>query len=318
MEQELATNGQSETPSEGYCVGEAVSNGPRLACLSGTYWAGAEHSVGVANGLLEVRSRFSGGAPVGGGLRGSISAFSPQSRRRLMRTWAALPWHELRGVAFITLTYPGSAVHVPTDGQVAKAHLKAFRKRWERRFGTCRGTWKLEFQRRGAPHFHLWVETPEHVNLSALRLEVARWWWEIVGSEELSAFFAGTSVERARKHPAMYAAAYATKKSKEYQHFVPNEFANLGRWWGCWSMKADVQDHEISEEEAVRLRRVVRKLRVARIRSVPSMEPRRRARAIRAAKKVRSLTWVISSSVNEPNAFVLALFRAAAVSPPFP
>ena len=52
----------------------------------------------------------------------------------------------------------------PRSGRVVKEHLWAFKKRWFRRWGAYPvGVWKLEFQRRGAPHFHLYVGRPAEV-----------------------------------------------------------------------------------------------------------------------------------------------------------
>ncbi|NIB31079.1 hypothetical protein HBB16_04100 [Pseudonocardia sp. MCCB 268] len=56
----------------------------------------------------------------------------------------------------MSLTYPGDWETVVPTGPVLKAHMKALRKRYLRAWGgdwAC--VWKLEFQRRGAPHVHV-------------------------------------------------------------------------------------------------------------------------------------------------------------------
>ncbi len=55
---------------------------------------------------------------------------------------------------FLTLTYPAS---FPTDPRVYKGQLRAFLKRLRRAHGERPVVWRLEWQRRGAPHFHLLV-----------------------------------------------------------------------------------------------------------------------------------------------------------------
>lgn len=64
-------------------------------------------------------------------------------------------------LAMITLTYPGCWEDVVPDGETLKAHLNAFFRRYERAWGRrliC--FWKLEFQRRGAPHLHIMMVVP--------------------------------------------------------------------------------------------------------------------------------------------------------------
>jgi len=72
------------------------------------------------------------------------------------KTWAARIVHESQlhdANSFVTLTYPTSAVN-----QIdAKKHLRSFFKRLERLypFRTITGIWRMEFQERGAIHFHI-------------------------------------------------------------------------------------------------------------------------------------------------------------------
>jgi len=83
--------------------------------------------------------------------RGKITGFSAQSRGRLFDIFNSM---QLRNpVIFITLTYEKDM----TDAQTAKAQLRAFIKRLQRlhqgRPLAC--VWRMEFQERGAVHFHL-------------------------------------------------------------------------------------------------------------------------------------------------------------------
>jgi hypothetical protein len=80
-----------------------------------------------------------------------------------------------RPIVFITLTY-GQKFPSPTE---TKAHLEAFKKRLLRFAPSSSALWRMEFQQRGAPHYHLIV-----FNLPYLpKDELARWWHEIVGDE---------------------------------------------------------------------------------------------------------------------------------------
>lgn len=83
--------------------------------------------------------------------RATIKDFSPQSRGRLFDLFNKM---ELKSkVVFITLTYE----RCDTDASTAKENLFAFVKRLQRRFPRkpMSFVWRMEFQERGAIHFHI-------------------------------------------------------------------------------------------------------------------------------------------------------------------
>lgn len=96
---------------------------------------------------------------------GIIRGWSARSRARMVATMAELDlapllWAE-GAPAMVTLTYPGDWERVAPDGPTTKAHLRTFFERYKRAWGEpWRGIWKLEFQRRGAPHYHLLMVPP--------------------------------------------------------------------------------------------------------------------------------------------------------------
>ena len=94
-----------------------------------------------------------------------ITGWSRKSRARMVATLAELDLAplllSLEAPAMVTLTYPGRWEPLAPNGATAKKHLLAFFKRYERAWGTrWKGIWKMEFQRRGAPHFHLLMVPP--------------------------------------------------------------------------------------------------------------------------------------------------------------
>lgn len=93
----------------------------------------------------------------GGGRRNEIHGFSKQSRYRLFRLLHSIRFER---VSFVTLTYGNT---FPLTGRSAKADLRRFRRSTNRRYGTLRAIWKLEYQKRGAPHFHLMVFDPPFI-----------------------------------------------------------------------------------------------------------------------------------------------------------
>ena len=120
-----------------------------------------------------------------------------------------------------TLTY---GTDYPKDGVIVKAHWRAFIERLRRTGWLESGSlvWFLEFQQRGAPHFHF-LGT-EFIGKDW----VSKNWAEITRGNMKSC----SSVEAIRKPEAMgwYARKYAMKSE---QKEVPQEFKNIGRMWGC-------------------------------------------------------------------------------------
>jgi hypothetical protein len=92
----------------------------------------------------------------GRGMRDRVRGFSRESRRNLLLRLASINWRAFKAfkgrIIFITLTYPGK---YPEDPELCKNHLKALRKRLQRKFGTFAAFWRLGIQQRGAWHFHL-------------------------------------------------------------------------------------------------------------------------------------------------------------------
>lgn len=94
-----------------------------------------------------------------------IEGWSARSRSRMIHRLAELDYSPLVAdgalPAMITLTYPGDWLTVAPTGASVKKHLDQLRKRFERAWGSklaC--VWKLEFQRRGAPHVHMLMVPP--------------------------------------------------------------------------------------------------------------------------------------------------------------
>ena len=156
---------------------------------------------------------------VGGGLRGDVRVFSRGSRRRLMRLLATLQQTALP--VFVTLTYPGVFPDQPAE---YKGHWRAWVKRLRRRWPSAALVWRLEFQKRGAAHFHAFVWG---VNYGDLRPWAAGAWYEVVGSGDLRHLAAGVRVEEVRswRGVSSYASKYLAKVDGQI-------VTGVGRWWG--------------------------------------------------------------------------------------
>jgi hypothetical protein len=178
---------------------------------------------------------------------------------------------------FGTLTYPAD---FPTDGREVKRHLANFIKRLRRQcfktmrpdeYGTWSVFWFLEFQQRGAPHFHYFCThspVPTKVgfeNRPEQPIELARkWaakaWFECVGSGDPKHLRAGTQLDYFRTGRAgtiSYASKYARKQQ---QKRVPEDFTEIGRFWGVSGLRATssadfvLNDRQMLNQEGLALR----------------------------------------------------------------
>lgn len=232
-----------------------------------------------------------------------IEKWSRKSRARMVRRLCELDYTPLyvdadgrrhgRIPALSTLTYPGEWEVVAPDGPTVKAHLKAFRKRYERAWGEpLVGVWKQEFQRRGAPHIHL-LHAPPHGRDRVTNLPFREWlsraWAEIVDhpdpEQKARHLRAGTGVDFAEglrakdpKRVAVYFLKHNVAGDKEYQHDVPELWQEPGkgpgRFWGYWGLKPVVATVEVEPDDAVAAARVMRRWSRAQDRRQQVVRPR--------------------------------------------
>ena len=196
--------------------------------------------------------RLTGKTRFGGGIRSNVTAFTNASKRRLMFTARNFPGLEI----MLTLTYPAE---FPLDGQSVKNHWKRFRQ-WMSRNGANTGLWVLEFQKRGAPHFHIFIRNPLNKD------DVSLAWYKIVNSGDPKHLLAGTKIETFRHPPALgsYVMKYASKME---QKDVPTKFQNVGRFWGVWGKPRISTELCLPQSVGKHLVRTIRKAHIKARRS---------------------------------------------------
>ena len=171
---------------------------------------------------------------VGGGVRAEITEFSEKSRARCERHIRNVKDGSIK--FFGTLTYPKT---YSNDGIQIKRDLDNFLKRLSR-MGVKDVIWFIEWQSRGAPHFHLYLAKCPTGNIHTGIEVMARAWNEIVAPGnadhlKVAMGLAGGDnkpiIEAVRnKHaPSYYAVKYCTKSD---QKKVPEAYQNVGRFWG--------------------------------------------------------------------------------------
>lgn len=158
------------------------------------------------------------------GPRGAIKGFSAKSRRTLLSYVNRLDVSG--GAVFLTLTYPDSY----PDERRAKAHLEAFRKRLEHSYGKHGAIWRLEYQRRGAPHFHVLLFDMPFVPKAWYQ----RAWGGVIGYDRP---FTRVEWVRGRRKVLMYVAKYMGKEGDRVgltNSHNARSSAGPGRFWGMW------------------------------------------------------------------------------------
>jgi hypothetical protein len=166
--------------------------------------------------------------------RAAISEFSSKSVIR-MRAYLRECLYEYTGM--VTLTYPE---YFTANGAIVKEHLHRFLQELHRhsaRHDTSiesSSFWFLEFQERGAPHFHILT------TIRPGKVWIASTWYRIVGSESEYHESCGTRVETIRSGRAGMA-SYVTKyAAKSEQKVVPLGYENVGRFWGIYGGRSTV------------------------------------------------------------------------------
>lgn len=167
------------------------------------------------------------GKPVGG-KRGQIGGFTRASRLRLFRTLAKID--RSAGLpCFMTLTYHD---HWPEDPREWK-HLLIDRllAQLVREHGIA-GVWKLEPQKRGAPHHHLLVWGSSEADLQS---DVPMRWNEIAGygSRDHLRWHRGELGNRPCVE-AVQSWAFVTRYAAKYLG-KEVEWAHVGRFWGVFN-----------------------------------------------------------------------------------
>lgn len=153
------------------------------------------------------------------GKKSDITQFSRKSRMTLAFIANNSP---IEFSHMITLTYPAD---YETDGKIVKKHLNRFLAWCRTQVRPFSYLWFLEWQRRGAPHFHILVCH------SFNKTDVSQRWYDAVASLDPKHLGAGTRVEKIRKKEGArrYAVKYA---SKTRQKKVPKNYRNVGRFFG--------------------------------------------------------------------------------------
>ena len=205
---------------------------------------GALVKLTMRNGLASVNRRKSGAR------RGRVTSFSAKSRKRLLELAARLDLAAASlgsPIIFITLTY---GQEWPEFEQVSR-NLRAFLERLRRFAPESSAIWRIEYQSRGAPHFHLICFKLPYLD----KITLSAWWAEVIGCQywdnsgslpkhPFTRIEAIKSGRRAMSYLSKYVAklpdaAAAPARFQEDAggeggfNYVP--YLHVGRWWGVFN-----------------------------------------------------------------------------------
>jgi len=155
------------------------------------------------------------------GNRKAIQSFTLKSRDRLkfIGRNAMCAW-----TTSVTLTYPKDFAQ---DGRTCKRHLNTLLTHIRKDYPGIKYLWFMEFQERGAPHFHIYLTCP-----MPGRCYINSLWYHITGTTDKQHLKAGTQVKLITNQSEAigYITSYA---GKIFQKVTPEGFAGVGRFWGC-------------------------------------------------------------------------------------
>lgn len=200
--------------------------------------------------------------------RGKVSGFSKKSRFRMGKFLCRFSFGS--DVALITLTYDSN---FPTDYSISNDDLDNFKKRVDRRWpDTFCWVWKREPQKRGAPHFHLFVPVSEHnaslIYSDTFRAEFSALWsgddgcsrcWDSDGFHDMRYYPMGVPKKnippgdytpaflhavlgvdiRTTKEMGIESSGAAEAYTSKYICKLDNhpDIEAKGRWWGVYNKK---------------------------------------------------------------------------------
>jgi hypothetical protein len=159
----------------------------------------------------------------GGGIRRPVMGFSSKSRLNLLRLVS-----RLRDVPalFITLTYRQNL----TDHAAAKRHLDLALRWISRQLPRSAILWRMEYQRRGAIHFHLIVFDAYGLPLA----DFTAYWQRMTGDNSYPDV---KYVQGNRRRILAYVAKYVAKPDGLDSATNSEVLSQPGRYWGVFARR---------------------------------------------------------------------------------
>lgn len=158
--------------------------------------------------------------------RGQVQGFSFRSRSRLMAKISQLRKHHMP--LFVTLTYPDQ---YPVEWEEFKADLHRFMVALTKKYPKAGLIWKLEFQKRGAAHYHCMVWG---VELEVAQDYIPKLWHKIAGhKDENHLLFHQGKLAGSRQCVEAVRSWHGVKSyASKYLAKLDERTERTGRFWG--------------------------------------------------------------------------------------
>lgn len=198
--------------------------------------------------------------------RGDVRSFSDASKKRLEWVYMQYNW-----ASMITLTYHSPDV---VDWRLCKKQLNAFLQSLRRR--KIKYLWALEWQSRGVPHFHVWMDCRFRDQFDGVTCfdrngkeydptqdyggryldswkPIMRSWLRVSNQssdkQAVKVHMHTSCIVHWKVHSnSCYASKYA---SKSQQKGLPKGISQFGRWWGCSNkLNLEVDEVEVSQDDS--------------------------------------------------------------------
>jgi hypothetical protein len=177
-----------------------------------------------------------GGVGSAPGIRGTVGDFSKGSRKRMLQTLGSIDKTGCAPPLFAGLTYPGD--HWPDDPAQWAQDIENLYARLCRHFqwANIAIIWRKEPQKRGAPHFHLFIFGVEFIAWQWLGAT----WADITGGNPKTC----SKVEKLRswRGAMFYASKYMAKRADDddgrcFTTATGTPLTEVGRHWGVMGRK---------------------------------------------------------------------------------
>jgi len=188
------------------------------------------HEVRIYENVMEVTALVPVNCPLPRLIskRGKVKNFSDKSRRNLLKLLGRVRFKQLHHLNFVTLTYHNSFPRKSVD---AKSHIHDFLQDVRRRWPSITYVWRYEFQKRGAPHFHLitgFLDELSEFDRAAFQQELYDLWsfYLKCGCKHCARISVRVDKITSYRHARAYVCKYITKDAPPPPDDEP------GRFWG--------------------------------------------------------------------------------------
>lgn len=178
-----------------------------------------------------------------------IQYFSRHSRKRFLNLLAQINLREYKTILFVTTTFHNQ---LPKDYKELKNCLSKFLKRLKRIDNNLSYIWRLEFQKRGAPHFHFFLLLRKNMikaNRTNLIMKIKTHWNDLLKDRSALTWKHSVDIQNTdnKKNVFSYISKYTCKEDE-----IKNEKYS-GRRWG-YSANINLEPIETFQPETIFLK----------------------------------------------------------------